>query len=85
MLVCSGAGAGGAMAPPDLGRSVTPISKQGGGADYAHQITTCPPGFSDLPTALQSILEVMASLCFWHHGTDLLLGNGGDFSVQRSI
>ena len=43
-------GAGGAMAPPDFGRSVNPISTKGG--------TLCPPnntgntGFSDLPTAL---------------------------------
>ena len=37
---------------PDLGRCVNPIQKQG--ADYAHLITTGPPGFSDLPTALVS-------------------------------
>ena len=29
-------GAGGAMAPPDFGRSVNPISTRGEGADYAH-------------------------------------------------
>ena len=39
-----------AMAPPDFGRSVNPISARR--ADYAHHITTCPSGFSDLPTAL---------------------------------
>ena len=44
-------GAGGAMAPPDFGRSVNPISTRGG-ADYAHLITTGTPGFLDLPTAL---------------------------------
>ena len=43
-------GAGGAMAPPDIGRSVTPISTRG--TDYAHLITTGTPGFSDHPTAL---------------------------------
>ena len=43
-------GAGGAMAPPDFGRSVNPISTRG--RDYAHLITTGTPGFSDLPTAL---------------------------------
>ena len=43
-------GAGGAMAPPDFGRSVNPISTKG--TDDAHLITT--PGFSDLPTALKS-------------------------------
>ena len=44
-------GAGGAMAPPDFGRSVNPISTRG--TDYAHLITTGTPGFSDLPTALK--------------------------------
>ena len=37
---------GGAMAPPDFGRSVNPIS------DYVHLITTGTPGFSNLPTTL---------------------------------
>ena len=45
-------GAGVAMAPPDFERSVNPISTRG--ADYAHQITTGPYGFSDLPTVLDS-------------------------------
>ena len=44
-------GAGAAIAPPDFGRSVNPISTMG--ADNAHRITTGTPGFSDLPTALQ--------------------------------
>ena len=43
-------GAGGAMAPPDFGRSVNPISTRG--TDYAHLITTDTPGFLALPTAL---------------------------------
>ena len=43
-------GAGGAMAPPDFGKSVT--LSQPGGTDYAHLFTTGTPGFSDLPTAL---------------------------------
>ena len=43
-------GAGGAMVPPDFGRSVNPISTRG--TDYAHLITTGTPGFLDLPTAL---------------------------------
>ena len=42
--------AGCAMAHPDFARSVNPISTRG--TDYAHLITTCTPGFSDLPTAL---------------------------------
>ena len=46
-------GAGGAMAPPNFGRSINPISTKGG--------RLCPPndtgtsGFSDLPTALSKI------------------------------
>ena len=39
-------GAGIAMAPPDFERSVNPIS--------THHITTGPPGFSEIPTALDS-------------------------------
>ena len=42
--------AGCAMEHPDFGRSVNPISTRG--TDYAHLITACTPGFSDLPTAL---------------------------------
>ena len=45
-------GAGIAMAPPDFERSVNPISTRR--ADYAHHITTGPPGFSEIPTALDS-------------------------------
>ena len=46
-------GAGGASAPPIFDSSVNPISTRGG-ADYAHHITTSPPGFSDLATALHN-------------------------------
>ena len=42
--------AGCAIAQPDFGRSVNPISTRG--TDYAHLITTGTPGFSDLLTAL---------------------------------
>ena len=42
--------AGCAIAHPDFGRSVNPISTRG--TDYAHLNTTGTPGFSDLPTAL---------------------------------
>ena len=42
--------AGCAMAHPDFGRSVNPISTRG--TDNAHLITTGTPGFSNLPTAL---------------------------------
>ena len=44
-------GAGGAMAPPDFGRSVNPISTRG--TDYAHLTTTSSLGFPDHPTALR--------------------------------
>ena len=43
-------GAGGAMAPPDFGRSVNPISTKGGRLCPPNNTGT--PGFSDLPTAL---------------------------------
>ena len=36
-------GAGGAMATPDFGRSVNPISTRG--ADVAHEIILAPPDF----------------------------------------
>ena len=48
-------GAGGAMAPPNFGRSVNPILTKGG--------RLCPPnntgttGFSDLPTALKYTIK----------------------------
>ena len=50
---------GGAMAPPDFGRSVNPISTRG--TDYVHLITTGSPGFSDLPTALLHRLQIFYS------------------------
>ena len=43
---------GEAPPPPVFGRSVNPISTRGG-AHYAHHITKCHPGFSDLATALK--------------------------------
>ena len=45
-------GAGCPMAHPDFGDQLTLFQPAGGGADYAHLITTGTPGFSDLPTAL---------------------------------
>ena len=41
-----------ATAPPDFERSANPISTRG--VEYVHHITTGPPGFSELPTALDS-------------------------------
>ena len=45
-------GAGGAMAPPDFGRSVNPISTTGG--RLCPPNSTGTPGFSDLSTALRT-------------------------------
>ena len=50
--------AGWGMAHQDFGRSVNPISTRG--PRYAHHVTTCPPGFSDLATALISSGTVFA-------------------------
>ena len=44
-------GAGDAMAPPDFGRTVKPISTKGGRLCTPNNTGT--PGFSDLPTALR--------------------------------
>ena len=49
-------GAGGAMAPPDFGRSVNPISTRWGRLCPPNNIGT--PGFSDLPTALKTSNEL---------------------------
>ena len=54
-------GAGGACAPPVIGRSVNPISTRW--ADYAHLFTTCPSGFSYLATALRD----------WTKGTQICI------------
>ena len=43
-------GAGGALAPPELGSSVNPIPTEG--ADYAHHITASTLGFENLKTSL---------------------------------
>ena len=45
------------MAPPDVVRSVNPISTRG--ADYAHHITASPPGFEN-PAACQT--EVIGNI-----------------------
>ena len=44
-------GAGGTGAGPQSLADHLTLS-QSGWTNYAHHITTCPPGFSDLPTAL---------------------------------
>ena len=45
-------GVGGTMAPPDLGKSVNPISTKGD--RLCPPNNTGPQGFSDLPTALET-------------------------------
>ena len=42
--------AGCALAHPEFGNSVNPIPTRG--ADYAHHITACPPGFEILAASL---------------------------------
>ena len=42
--------AGWALAHPEFGVSVNPIPTRG--ADYAHCITACPPGFENLAASL---------------------------------
>ena len=44
--------AGWALAHPEFGSSVNPITTRG--ADYAHHITACPPGFENLTVSLQN-------------------------------
>ena len=58
---------GGAMAHPDFGRSINPISTRG--TDYGHLITTGTPGFSDLPTALKhphKIVKILMGHPLYH-------------------
>ena len=50
-------GAGVAMAPPDFGRSVNPISTKGGRLCTPNDTDT--PGFSDLATAVHKYLFVL--------------------------
>ena len=51
--VCRSPGGGVTMAPPDVDKSVYPISNKG--ADYGNHINnTCPSGLPDLPTALHN-------------------------------
>ena len=48
--------AGGALAHPEFGSSVNPITTRG--ADYAHHITASLPGFEIPAASLQSIIGV---------------------------
>jgi len=46
---------GWALAHPEFGSSVNPIPTRG--ADYAHHITDCPPGFENLAASLNNIIK----------------------------
>ena len=70
-------GAGGAMTPPDFGRSVNPISTKGG--RFCPPNNTGTPGFSDLPTALHC--NKAGKLELWRAGKNL---NGFDKSFKLS-
>ena len=48
--------AGWALAHPDFGSSVNPITTSG--ADYAQRITASPPGFENLTAALEYITNL---------------------------
>ena len=43
-----------ALAHPEFGSSVNPIATRG--ADYAHHITACPPGFENLTASLHLVV-----------------------------
>ena len=64
-------GAGGIMGPPDFGRSVNPILT-GGIICPLHYY--CPPGFSDLPTALLTVVQshppLVIGFCLWRFMAD---------------
>ena len=52
-FLARGVARGGALVPPEIGRSVNPIQTRGGGADYAlHTTASPPPGFKKLSTPL---------------------------------
>ena len=55
-----------ALAYPEFGRSVNPITTRG--ADYAHQITASPPGFEN-PAAplIYQVLYTLTLYCGTHN------------------
>ena len=53
--------AGWALAYPEFGVSVNPIPTRG--ADYAHRITACPPGFENLAASLLGIQLNLCCMC----------------------
>ena len=69
-------GTGEVMSPSRFDRSVNQSTRV---ADYAHSITTCPPGFSDFPTALQIIDDntflTILSIFSWHPDRKIVVFN----------
>ena len=75
---------GGAMAPPDFGRSVNPISTKGGRLSPPNNTGT--PGFSDLPTALWLLMQEQAVgfFCMKTNGLwQFLLENMHKFCMKK--
>ena len=54
--------AGWALAHPEFGSSVNPITTRG--ADYAHHITASPPGF-EIPAASLQMNGLIKNSCPW--------------------
>ena len=54
----AGGGGGWALAHPEFGSSVNPITTRG--AEYAHHITASPPGFENPAAALRTYGQKMA-------------------------
>ena len=46
-----------ALAHPEFGSSVDPNPTRG--ADYAHRITACPPGFENLATSTAYLIRAV--------------------------
>ena len=59
VMSLAGAWAGWALAHLEFGSSVNPIPSWG--ADYAHHITDCPPGFENLTTSLGLAPQVLVA------------------------
>ena len=47
------------FSPPGIWEFSSLYSNQGGGADYTHLITACPPRFENLAASLQGLYHVV--------------------------
>ena len=56
----SDAASGWALAHPEFGSSVNPITTRG--ADYTHPITASPPGFENLAAALSQYIKILSNV-----------------------